>query len=150
MKTVSGSVVSNSSQSHGLEPTRLLYPSKSPGKNTGVGKPFPSLGVFPTRDQTWVSYIAGRFLLPVSPGKPPQKDINLLIICSYRPIFKIPSIMQWEHLHELLKQTKKKKKVISTTKRKASLNSRVIYHPDFILEINTTTGNEWGIMVINS
>ena len=58
--------------------------------------------------------------------------------------------MQWEHLHELLMQTEEKKKVISTTKRKASLNSRVIYHPKFILETNTTTGNEWGIMVINS
>ena len=31
------SVVSDSSQSHGLWPTRLLCPRNSPGKNTGVG-----------------------------------------------------------------------------------------------------------------
>ena len=33
----SRSVVSNSSQSHGLQPTRLLHPWDSPGKSTGVG-----------------------------------------------------------------------------------------------------------------
>ena len=31
------SVVSGSSQPHGLQPTRLPYPWDSPGKNTGVG-----------------------------------------------------------------------------------------------------------------
>ena len=30
-------MVSDSSQSHGLVPTRLLCPQKFPGKNTGVG-----------------------------------------------------------------------------------------------------------------
>ena len=30
-------VVSNSVQPHGLQPTRLLHPWDSPGKNTGVG-----------------------------------------------------------------------------------------------------------------
>ena len=34
---VSRSVVSNSLRPHGLEPTRLLWPWDSPGKNTGVG-----------------------------------------------------------------------------------------------------------------
>ena len=34
---VSRSVVSNSLQPHGLEPTRFLCPWDSPGKNTGVG-----------------------------------------------------------------------------------------------------------------
>ena len=33
----SHSVVSDSLQRHGLQPTRLLYPQDSPGKNTGVG-----------------------------------------------------------------------------------------------------------------
>ena len=33
----SRSVVSNSSQPHGLQPTRLLHPGDSPGKSTGVG-----------------------------------------------------------------------------------------------------------------
>ena len=31
------SVVSDSVQPHGLQPTRLLHPWDSPGKNTGVG-----------------------------------------------------------------------------------------------------------------
>ena len=35
--SVSRSVVSNSLQPHGLEPTRFLCPWDSPGKNTGVG-----------------------------------------------------------------------------------------------------------------
>ena len=34
------SVVSNSVRPHGLQPTRLLHPWDSPGKNTGVGCPF--------------------------------------------------------------------------------------------------------------
>ena len=34
---VSGSFVSDCLQPHGLQPTRLLYPWSSPGKNTGVG-----------------------------------------------------------------------------------------------------------------
>ena len=33
----SHSVMSNSSRPHGLQPTRLLHPWDSPGKNTGVG-----------------------------------------------------------------------------------------------------------------
>ena len=36
------SVMSDSVQPHGLQPTRLLCPWDSPGKNTGVGLPFPS------------------------------------------------------------------------------------------------------------
>ena len=36
--------MSDSLQPHGLQPTRLLYPWNSPGQNTGVGKPFASLG----------------------------------------------------------------------------------------------------------
>ena len=35
--SISCSVVSDSLQPHGLQPTRLLYPWDSPGKNTGVG-----------------------------------------------------------------------------------------------------------------
>ena len=36
-KSFSHSVVSDSLRSHGLQPTRLLCPQNSPGKNTGVG-----------------------------------------------------------------------------------------------------------------
>ena len=34
---------------HGLEPTRLLRPGDSPGKNTGVGCHFLLQGIFPTQ-----------------------------------------------------------------------------------------------------
>ena len=37
VKSQSRSVVSNSLQPHGLEPSRLLCPWNSPGQNTGVG-----------------------------------------------------------------------------------------------------------------
>ena len=45
----SRSVVSDSLQSHGLQPTRLLHPGDSPGKNTGVGCHFLLQGIFPTQ-----------------------------------------------------------------------------------------------------
>ena len=45
----SHSVVSNSLQSYGLQPTRLLCPWDSPGKNTGVGSHSLLQGVFPTQ-----------------------------------------------------------------------------------------------------
>ena len=44
----SRSVVSNSLQPHGLQPTRLLRPWNFPGKNTGVGCHFLLHGIFPT------------------------------------------------------------------------------------------------------
>ena len=56
------SVVSESLQPHGLQPTRLLCPWASPGKNTGVGCHFLLQGIFLPKDRTWVSCIAGRFL----------------------------------------------------------------------------------------
>ena len=41
--------MSNSLLSHGLQPTRLLCPWNSPGKNTGVGNHFLLQGIFPTQ-----------------------------------------------------------------------------------------------------
>ena len=58
---LSHSVVSNSLQPHGLEPTRFLCPWDSPGKKIGVGCRSLLQRIFPTRDQTWVCCIAGRF-----------------------------------------------------------------------------------------
>ena len=43
------SAMSNSCQSHGLQPTRLLCPWNSPGKNTGVGRHALLQGTFPTQ-----------------------------------------------------------------------------------------------------
>ena len=46
---VSHLVMSNSSQPHGLQPTRLLCPWNSPGKNTGVDSHSLLQGMFPTQ-----------------------------------------------------------------------------------------------------
>ena len=45
-ESVSGSVVSDSLWPYGLQPTRLLCPWDSPGKNTGVGSHFLLQGIF--------------------------------------------------------------------------------------------------------
>ena len=57
----SGSVLSDSLQSHGLQPSRLFCPWDSPGKSTGVGCHFLLQGIFPTQESNLVSCIAGRF-----------------------------------------------------------------------------------------
>ena len=46
----SHSVVSDSLWSRGLQPTRILCPWDSPGKNTGVGCHFLLQGIFPTQE----------------------------------------------------------------------------------------------------
>ena len=49
MYVLSHSVMSDSLQPHGLQPTRLLCPWKFPDKNTGVGCCFLLQGIFPTQ-----------------------------------------------------------------------------------------------------
>ena len=49
MKSFSSSVTSNSFRLHGLQPTRLLCPWNSPGKNTGVGSHSLLQRIFPTQ-----------------------------------------------------------------------------------------------------
>ena len=79
--SVSCSVVSNSLRPHGLQPTWLLCPWNSPGKNTGVGfhsllqETFPTQGSNPGYpvDQS----VSGRFLLSERPGKPSPFRVNL-------------------------------------------------------------------------
>ena len=57
---------------HGLQPTRLLCSRNSPGKNTGVGLPFPSPGDLPDPGIKPVSpALAGRFFTTEPPGKWP-------------------------------------------------------------------------------
>ena len=53
--------MSNSLWPHGLEPTRLLCPWNSPGKNTGVGCHALLQGSSQPRDWTQVSCFVGRF-----------------------------------------------------------------------------------------
>ena len=53
------SVVSDSSRLHGLQPSSLLCPWDSPGKDTGGGVAMSfSRGSSPPRDQTCVSYVS--------------------------------------------------------------------------------------------
>ena len=61
---VSHSVMSDSLQPHGLHPTRLLYQSDFPGKNTGVGCYFQLQGICLTQG-------SGRF----STTEPPEKSL---------------------------------------------------------------------------
>ena len=58
---VSHSVMPNSLRPHGLQPTRLLCPFNSPGKNTGVGSHFLLQEIFLTQGLDPVSCTAGRF-----------------------------------------------------------------------------------------
>ena len=69
----SRSGVSDSLWPHELWPTRRFCPWDSPGNNTGVGSHSLLQGSSQTRDQSWVSLTAGRFLIP---SEPPYSVIN--------------------------------------------------------------------------
>ena len=65
------SVRSNSLWPQGLQPARLLCPWGLPGKNTGVGLPFPPPGDFPDPGVEPASpALAGGFSAAVSSGNP--------------------------------------------------------------------------------
>ena len=63
----------------GLQPARLLCPWDFPGKNTGVGLPFPPPGHLPDPGiklvSACVSCISGRFFYPVSHWKAPREGV---------------------------------------------------------------------------
>ena len=59
------SVMTNSFQPHGLQPTRLLCPWDFPGKSTGVGCHCPNLGLFPWNwlpEEKFLGQKAGHYL----------------------------------------------------------------------------------------
>ena len=60
-ESITCSVKSNSLWPHGLQPTRLLFPWNSPGKNTGVGSQSLLPGIFPTQRSNPGLCITGRF-----------------------------------------------------------------------------------------
>ena len=69
-ENVSRSVVSHSLRPSGLQPARLLYPRNSPGKNTGVGLPFPSPGDLPHPGiKLWSPALQADSLPTEPPGK---------------------------------------------------------------------------------
>ena len=78
---------------YGLEPTRLLCPWDSPGKNTGAGCHATSRGSSQPRDQThiWLHLLHCRWIsLPSGPpGKPlvPYPEI--------KPMSPAPSVNHW-------------------------------------------------------
>ena len=75
-KSVSRSVVSDSLQPRRLYPARLLCPWSSPGKNTGVGNPFPSPGDLPDPGIEPCSPALQADSLPSDPPGNPQIKIN--------------------------------------------------------------------------
>ena len=56
------SVMSSSLWPHSLQPTRLLRPWDSPGKNTGAGCHFLLQGIFPTQGSNLCLSMGGEFL----------------------------------------------------------------------------------------
>ena len=69
-------IVSDSFQPHGLQPTRLLCPRDSPGKNFGVGCPALLQGVFLTQgsNPSLFCFLRGQAgnsaTIAPAPGKP--------------------------------------------------------------------------------
>ena len=62
VKSLSRSVVSDSSRPHRLQPTRLLYPWDSPGKSTGVGCHHLLWKIIPTYSVFWSISLKTTFL----------------------------------------------------------------------------------------
>ena len=77
------SVMSNSSQPHGLQPTRLLCPWDFPGKSTGVGSHTFSRGFSQPRDWPYVSCIAGRFFFTNWVTREAPHSLNITPASSY-------------------------------------------------------------------
>ena len=86
-----GSVVSNSLQRHGLQPTSTLCPWNSPGKNTGVGCYFLLQGIFLTQGsnpQLCLLHWQADSLPLAAPGKPTASK------CQKKPIYKEAKLLK--------------------------------------------------------
>ena len=123
---VSGSVVSKSLWSRGLQPPRLLCPWDSPGKNTGLGSGSLLQGIFATQGSNLGLLHCRQFLYCLS-----HYEIHIHTIEHYR-IMKMNEIQlhvtiqmnlpqywmketqhkrthpEWVHLHKTQKHAKKK------------------------------------------
>ena len=93
------SVVSNSLRPHGLQPTRLLCPWDSPGKNTGVGCHALLQGIFPTQGWNPPLVCLPHWQAGSLPLVPPEKPLTPIQTVSSSPgnilIFK-SSIVHWD------------------------------------------------------
>ena len=75
--------------SDSLPPHRLYSPWNSPGQNAGVSSCSLFQGIFPTRDQTQVSSIAGGFFTSWAtreaqvPGKEQLAHVSMVLVCSH-------------------------------------------------------------------
>ena len=79
-KCVSCSVVTDSLWPHGLQPSRLLCPWNFPGKNTGVGKPFPTPGDLPNPGIQLGSHALQADSLPSEPPEVYFEDLRAGIL----------------------------------------------------------------------
>ena len=70
---LSHSVMSDSLWPHGLQPTRLLCPWDSPGKNTGVGCHALLQGIFPTQWSNWGLLHCRQILYQLSHQRSPNQ-----------------------------------------------------------------------------
>ena len=79
-QVLSHSVMSDSLQSHGLQPVRLLCPWDSPGKNTGVGCHFLLQGILPTQGSNPHLLRLLHWQVSSLPQMPPGKSYEVFIV----------------------------------------------------------------------
>ena len=106
-ESVSHSAMSDSVRPHGLQPTRLLCPWGSPGKDTGVGCHALLQGVFPTQGLILGPPHCGQILYFLShPGShslknlptPDLGDTSMSEAADYPPIAALPYSPEAAHL----------------------------------------------------
>ena len=100
--SVSHSVMSDSLQPHGLQPSRLLCPWNSQGKNTGVGSHSFLQGVFLTQGlNIQVSCIAGRFFTIRATRKVRVNFYCKIVMCCIFFQYKIfmMSVLDFSYIH---------------------------------------------------
>ena len=90
------SVVSNSLRPHGLQPTRLLCPRNSPGKNTGVDSHSLLQRILLTQDQTWVSCTGGKFFTDWATREAHPSGI-MFFVCLCVLILKMKLDLYFQH-----------------------------------------------------
>ena len=84
---------------HGLQPTRLLCPWNSPGKNTGVGCHAHLHGIFPTQGSNPHLWRLLHRQVGSLPLMPPGKPLNVVEDCNYLEQEGALANIQPRHLH---------------------------------------------------